>query len=473
MQLAKKTVLTNSAMTTLGTSQRILEDAIIDLHKNDNDNWAIGDIKNTTRAINDPNWHKCDGSYMMANVPNDIKNTLVRKHQVKLTTAVMQDTNPASNWNYYSDANYVIVASSYSITNAGGWVKLFIYTRDATTGLLVANSQKTLRSWGDKYSMAWPGPIIKCGNYYYVVVRYDDDDSEGLEQRYWHLYYTTNPTGTWSARQVWSGGNQMAYLWGLYTNGSTARLELCSSNSGSSGVARTVTVYTFSGDTSNITSSTYNCQVNTHSGMSGMYDYNNTYPLGDGKYVKCYMGLSGQIVYKSSFTSGWSSLALPSWAYSWLTAAYVNGKYYGIFKKSNAGNDYTYYFVIANSLTAFASSTLANLTYYTFTNKSSNWRFWGRTNAGIWGLIQESEVVDSITVHYTYLAVFTEDGIKKHLINNVSWGTNEAGKANDGTYTAVLHCTLSDYKNNFYFISLAYPDMSDQPYDAYMKIATN
>ena len=471
MQIAKKTVLTNTARTTLGISARTVEDALLELHKNDNDNFAIGDIKNTTRVINDANWHKCDGSYLLTNVSTDIKNTLTRQNQIKLSTGIMQDTN-GTNWTYYSDSSYVIIGSSYSITNAGGWAKLFVYTRNEA-GDIVANSQKTLRSWGDKYSMAWPGPIIKCGSYYYTVVKYDDEDSEGLDTRYWHLYYTTNPTGTWSSRQIWSGGDSNRYLNGLYTNGSTVRLEISSYNNASASNPKAVTVYTFSGDTSNITSSSYNITISINDVTHN--DEYNIYPMGDGKYFRLVSSF-GRLTYKSSFTAtSWTQVDPPSWANAIWGVYYMNGKYYAIFEKDNGSNPYTFVFAWASSLNTLLTSTEANLSHIEWVSYAQPARCYGFANSVIWSIAEDRTTVESTTTYKVYLIALTENGIKKLLVDDThTWRNNYTYLiTNSSNYTAVLHNTSSDLRNSFYFIGLSYPDMTNEPYDAYMKIATN
>lgn len=469
MQLAKKTVLTNSAMTTLGTSKRILEDAIIDLHRNDNDNWAIGDIKTTTRTISDANWHKCDGSFMTANLSNDIKNTLTRKNQVKIQGATALDTTAQNYWNHYSDDNYMIISTYYSQSSGGGWVKLFVYTRNSA-GNIVANSQKTLRSWSNKYSVAFPYPIIKCGNYYYTVVRYDDEGSGGLNTRYWHLYYTTNPTGSWSSRLIWSGGDAMANFVGLYTNGSQVRLEISNRSYPASSRPLDPTVYTFSGDGSNITSTTYTTALDLGIGRDDEY---NIYPVGDGKYEK--MQSSFYKFYKSSFTSNWTQYTTPTWADAVYCVYYINGKYYGLFKKKNVNN--TYIFAIANSYTAFSSTALTNLTYYEFTSTMDLYRHFGRTNAGIWTITRDTVTENDTTQYYTYFTLLTEYGMKRKLLvqpSSISLDSNYLYLiTNQNTYTAVVHSEQNNFKNTFYFVGLSYPDMTDEPYDAYMKIATN
>lgn len=467
MQLAKKTVLTNNAMTRLGTSKRLLEDAIIDLHRNDNDNWAIGDIKATARSINDANWHKCDGGYMLANVSEDIKTTLIRQHQVKIQKVALLDTTQTSYRNYYSDDTYVIIHSVYMSTSSS-WDKLFIYTRDAN-GNIIANSQKTLRSYTNRYNDVFCGPIIKCGNYYYTISQFDDEDSGGLNARYWILYYTTNPAGSWASRTIWSGGNSFGYLFGFYTNDSQVRLELGSSSSGSSSNPREVTVYTFSGDGSNITSSTYSLTSDPGNGRSDEY---NVYPVGDGKYAR--MQSSWYKWYKSSFTANWTQYTTPSWASYVYGIYYINGKYYGLFSEKNVDNSYI--FAVANSYTAFSSTALDNLQYYRFNSYTDLYRHYGRTNAGIWTLIDERITVDSTTTFNTYFVILTENGMKRKLLHSGSDRfLNNYGKMfpKQNSHTVIAHATGSSLQNYFYFIGMSYPDMTNEPYDAYMKIATN
>ena len=468
MQLAKKTVLTNNAMTKLGTSKRLLEDAIIDLHKNDNDNWAIGDIKATARQINDANWHKCDGSYMLANVSENIKTTLIRQHQVKMQKVELLDTTQTQYRTYYSDDNYVIIHSVY-MSSSSGWDKLFIYTRDAN-GNIVANSQKTLRSYSNKYDYVLCCPIIKCGNYYYTTSMFKDSDSDGLNARYWILYYTTNPAGSWASRTVWSGGSSFGYLYGLYTNGSQVRLELSSHSSGSSSNPKNVTVYTFSGNGSNITSSTYSL---TSSPGYGWDDESNVYPVGDGKYEKMQPNSSYKY-YKSSFTANWTQYTTPSWADVVYGIYYINGKYYGLFSEKNVDNSFI--FAVANSYTAFSSTALANLQYYKFNSYTSLYEHYGRTNAGIWALIDERIVVNSTTTFNTYFVIFTENGMKRKLLHSGNDGfLNNYGHMypKQNSHTVIAHSQGSSLQNYFYFIGMSYPDMTNESYDAYMKIATN
>lgn len=472
MQLAKKTVLTNTAMTTLGTSKRLLEDAIIDLHRNDNDNWAIGDIKNTVRTISDSNWHKCDGNYITGNISDDIKNNLLVQNQIKAQSVVMQDTS-ATRWQYYSDDSYVIICAAYQASGGSGWTKLFVYTRDAN-GNIIANSQKTLRTVSYSRYTTLAGPIIKCGNYYYCLYYYVIEDGDGdITNCYWYLAYTTNPTGTWSQRALYTGqyNSGRRYLLGMYTNGSQVRADLSYYSSGSSSNPREVTVYTFSGDGSNATTSTYSwSDSNTSALIAPTSDYN-IYPVGDGKFVQ----LRSLPSYKSSFTANWSTLTVPSWAYSWRALYYINGKYWGIFKRYSSTSDYNFYVAYASTLSALTSTAIADLPHWEINTGLylySSYEFYGRTNNALWMIVPESTTVDSTTTWKTYLYSFTEAGLKKTLLANVNWGSYISGGTN-GSYTAIAHNTDTSYRNNFYFIGVTYPDMTNEPYSAYMKIATN
>ena len=473
MQLAKKTVLTNNAMTKLGTSKRLLEDAIIDLHKNDNDNWAVGDIKTTSRTITDSNWHKCDGNYALGNLSNNIRDNLLMHNQIKMQKIAMLDTSATDRWHYYCDDNYVIICAAYQASGGSGWTKLFVYTRDAN-GNVVANSQKTLRTVSYSRYDTYAGPIVKCGSYYYCLYYYAINDGDGSnDNSYWYLAYTTNPTGTWSQRTLYAGQYRsgIRYLLGMYTNGSQVRVDLSANSSGRSSNPPEVTVYTFSGDGSNATTSTYSWSNTNTTATTNLDPSYNIYPVGDGKFVQ----LRSLPAYKSSFTANWSTLTTPSWASSWRALYYINGKYWGIFVRSSSSSDYGFYVAYASTLSALTSTALANLPHWEIDTGRylySTYEFYGRTNSALWMIVPESITVDSTTISKTYLYSFTENGLKKILLSDDYWGSYVTGAAN-GAYAAVAHSDDSSYKNNFYFIGAAYPDMTNEPYDAYMKIATN
>lgn len=454
MNLAKKTVITNSAKSTLGVTAQNVEDVMIQLHKNDVDNFAIGDIKPTVRTITSSNWHLCDGSFLRGNLSNDIKNGLTKRFQFKVQKSALQDTVP-TNWTYYADDGYVIINSQY-LASGNRLVKLQVYTRNSA-GEVVANSSKTLYSSTSSRYSCRIGPVLKCGSYYYALYYVSHDDSEGdRDDLTWYIAYTTNPTGTWSTKAVTPANINCINLVGFYTNGSSVRLEICDYSTFST--SRTVYVYTFSGNTGNITSSTYSNSVDIPTGYS---DETNTRAVGNGTYIK--RGSTSGIYYKSSFTAGWQLLAKPSWASMWVWAYYINGKFIGIFGR----NSEKAIAVIADSITAFSNTSLANLTYYELPNTTVPYAL-GATSSGI--LYIDSFNNDG--TNRVHLVLVTEEGVKYKPIDTVSFGQPE-GNVVSASYTAVFHSAEPSYKTNFYFVGLQYPDMSNEPFNAYMKIATN
>ena len=168
MQLAKKTVITNSAKSALGVTSQDLEGAILELHKNDNDNFAIGDVKLSGRTISDANWKLCDGSFLHTSVPTDVRKNLMVNASFKSSEVTGSDTNSKC---FYADDNYLFVASANNIsstTSGTRYVKLAVYTIGAN-GALSLNSTKTIASTTTTKRNYYVGNIIKCGNYYYLL----------------------------------------------------------------------------------------------------------------------------------------------------------------------------------------------------------------------------------------------------------------------------------------------------------------
>ena len=181
MQIAKKTVLTNTARTTLGVSARTVEDALLELHKNDNDNFAIGDVKLSARTISDANWKKCDGSFLRTAVSADVRKNLTQNTSFKGIIATGSDSVAGS---MYTDDNYVIIANAGGPSSSASgtrYASLTIYTI-GSNGALTLNSTKTLGSTTLENRSYQVGTILKCGSYYYVIWRFLNDASDTTKQ---------------------------------------------------------------------------------------------------------------------------------------------------------------------------------------------------------------------------------------------------------------------------------------------------
>lgn len=338
MQIAKKTVLTNTARTTLGINARSVEDALLELHKNDNDNFAIGDIKLSSRTISDTNWKKCDGSFLRTALSSDIRKNLF---QTASFAAKNFSTNPTNVETLYADDTYLI--TSYTVnpgttTSGTRAVYLQIFTRNSA-GNPVLNSTKTIASTSTVRIRYDSGDIVKAGNYYYFIYRYyhiaaDDSDDQTI-----YVAYTTSPTGTWTNKTlvannvVASGRTYYNYL-GAYASGSNVRADFIDKTNGSSA---TVTSLAFTTTVSNITTTTQtSAPAMTYSNWGSSHE---RYKIHSDNGNRCFReGPSYQyLTYKSSFTANWQNLTSPSWAQSlnipWIGYYYIDSVHWGVFDK--------------------------------------------------------------------------------------------------------------------------------------------
>lgn len=309
----------------------------------------IGDIAATTRTISNPTYQYCDGSIILNPTETIMDNALARGEYALGPAASTASSGMAKQSGPFYDGIYFLnpgtqTSTSYPVIEV--WIR-------GSNGVFTRNGLKVLLSTAQKNPPEYceqTSPIVKCGGYYYHSFNTTDLKT--------YIAYTTNPTGTWSIRQVdlsLAGVTitQNEFYCALYTNDSKVRLVVTCRDSSSSSVFYYIN-YEFSGDTSNITF------INTQTqSFSGQYWSVSSLPSRGVKRIGSYYvigGFSDNFVYKTFTATNWSILEIRSSSYYTFDGIGFDGTYYYVYQTYGSDSSYSNYIMYGTSVPTFYKS---------------------------------------------------------------------------------------------------------------------
>lgn len=463
MNLAKKTVLTNIAQNALNIDARNVEDALIELHKNDNDKFAMGDVKLSARDISDTNWIKCDGSPLTSMPESTVRKNLINGNSFSnQTISVSGYTISNSGENVYIDDNYMIVPA---VQTSGGNISvvLLVYTRN--NGLFTFSGAKVLWTHVQSGTQGNYGgivkSIIKCGAYYYAIWKWwlYTDSAQTVN---WYASYTTNPTSTWTNVEIVSKGTTQSanylYLLSADTDNSSIKISICGNST-----ANGITIYTGTGTLSNLVETTQ-----TTSTSINISDTVKSIPTGIAQGSMSAHGNVGgwnTVIYKDSFNGNWQILTRPaSWARAFYNVFYIDSRWWGLYSSNETG----LFVVIADSLAELSTGTLSNLTKIDISLSGYVSDTYVNSVALIGdGLSLYIRVLED-DIYKTYLCRVTSDGTLYNVVTNSSYGS--------GTFTnnqLATGFTMTNANSAFICSLLSLPNVNISGISAYMKVADN